>query len=96
MIARGGGRKGELAAFNDWELAQTIVESRVPVVTAIGHRQDETLADLVADARAHTPSLVGTTLAKDQPKERDATLAVVLVVIAVIAFIAIAWASGWI
>ena len=119
VIARGGASTTRLWAFNDWELARNIVHSRAPVLTAIGHRQDETLADLVADARAHTPSTVDATLtkdqpeehnttpAKDQPKERDAapvedqpkegdvTLAVALVVVAVIALIVIARVLGW-
>lgn len=76
VIARGGANVTRLWAFNDWELAEAIVHSRAPVLTAIGHRQDETLADLVADARAHTPSLVGATLAKDRPVERDPIQAV--------------------
>jgi hypothetical protein len=64
VIARGG---GDLSSFNDEELLQAIVNSRAPVMTAIGHREDETLADLVADARAHTPSLMGSVLAGAKP-----------------------------
>jgi len=75
VITRGGGNRRVLWAFNDWKLSDSIVHSRVPVLTAIGHRQDETLADLVADVRVHTPSLVGAALVQDQPKEGDATLA---------------------
>ena len=65
-----------LWGFNDRDLANAIVHSRAPVLTAIGHRQDETLADLVADARAHTPSLVGPSLAQAQPQEQSETPAV--------------------
>ena len=56
----------------DWELARAVVGSRAPVLTAIGHREDETLADLVADARAHTPSLVGSVLARNRAIAREA------------------------
>jgi exodeoxyribonuclease VII large subunit len=66
VLARGGGGPTSLWGFNDWDLAKAIVGSRVPVLTAIGHREDETLADLVADARAHTPSLVGSVLARNR------------------------------
>ena len=75
VIARGGTSVARLWMLNDWELAKAIVHSRVPVLTAIGHRQDETLADLVADSRAHTPSLVGAMLAQAQPQEHHETTA---------------------
>ena len=75
VITRGGANMSVLWAFNDWKLNESIVQSRVPVLTAIGHRQDETLADLVADMRVHTPSLVGAALAQDRPKVRDEMLA---------------------
>ncbi len=71
VIARGGGSKSELNLFNDWDLAQAIVQSRVPVITAIGHRQDQTLADLVADRSVPTPSLVGNALAPDRRRDRS-------------------------
>ena len=56
IIARGGGSAEDLAAFNDEALARAIVSSRVPVVSAVGHEVDFTIADFVADARAPTPS----------------------------------------
>ena len=56
LIARGGGSLEDLAGFNDEALARTIVASRLPVVSAIGHEIDHTIADFVADLRAPTPS----------------------------------------
>jgi exodeoxyribonuclease VII large subunit len=57
VIARGGGSFEDLLPFSDERLVRTIAESPVPVVTAVGHEQDTPLCDLVADARASTPSL---------------------------------------
>ena len=62
VITRGGGHQADLNIYNQWPLAQAIVQSRVPVLTAIGHRQDRTLADLIADHSVATPSLVGPAL----------------------------------
>ena len=56
VIARGGGSLEDLAGFNDEALARTIVGSKLPVVSAIGHEVDHTIADFVADLRAPTPS----------------------------------------
>lgn len=56
IVARGGGSLEELAAFNDERLARVIRSARHPVVTGIGHETDTTIADLVADRRAATPS----------------------------------------
>ena len=56
LIARGGGSLEDLAGFNDEALARTIVASMLPVVSAIGHEIDHTIADFVADLRAPTPS----------------------------------------
>lgn len=56
VIIRGGGSADDLSAFNDEQLVREIAVSRVPVMTGIGHETDLTLADLVADARASTPS----------------------------------------
>lgn len=56
ILARGGGSPEELAVFNDERVARAIFGSQVPVVTAIGHEVDYTIADLVADLRAPTPS----------------------------------------
>jgi exodeoxyribonuclease VII large subunit len=56
IIGRGGGSAEDLSAFNDERVAQAIFESRLPVVSAVGHEIDVTIADLVADKRALTPS----------------------------------------
>ena len=56
IVGRGGGSIEDLWAFNDEGVARAIVDSRVPVVSAVGHEIDVTIADLVADARAPTPT----------------------------------------
>ncbi len=66
VILRGGGSADDLAAFNDEALARRIAASRIPVVTGIGHEVDESLADLVADLRASTPSNAAELLSSDR------------------------------
>ena len=56
VVTRGGGSQEDLWAFNDERLARTIAACSVPVVSAVGHEVDFTVADLVADVRAATPT----------------------------------------
>ena len=56
VIARGGGSMEDLACFNNEHLARVIVSSALPIVSAVGHETDFTIADFVADLRAPTPS----------------------------------------
>lgn len=56
IIARGGGSIEELFTFNDESLAREIYKSKKPIISAIGHETDFTIADFVADVRASTPS----------------------------------------
>jgi len=56
IVGRGGGSAEDLACFNDEKLARAIFAASVPVVSAVGHETDFTIADFVADLRAPTPS----------------------------------------
>ena len=56
IIARGGGSIEELWAFNEEKLAYAIYNSKIPIITGIGHETDFTIADFVSDFRAPTPS----------------------------------------
>jgi exodeoxyribonuclease VII large subunit len=60
VIARGGGSFEELYAFNTEPVARAILASTIPVVTALGHTSDRTVADMVADAECRTPTEAGT------------------------------------
>lgn len=66
VIIRGGGSADDLSAFNDELLVRSIAESRVPVLTGIGHEIDESLSDLAADVMAATPSNAAQLLVPDK------------------------------
>jgi len=65
IVGRGGGSMEDLWAFNEEVLARAIFESRVPIISAVGHEVDTTVADLVADKRASTPTKAGVVAVPD-------------------------------
>ena len=66
VIVRGGGDADDLAAFNDEALVRAIASSRIPTLVGVGHEIDVTLADMVADVRAATPTNAAQLLVPDR------------------------------
>jgi exodeoxyribonuclease VII large subunit len=65
IVGRGGGALEDLWAFNEEILARAIFNSKIPIISAVGHEVDVTVADLVADARASTPTKAGVVAVPD-------------------------------
>lgn len=71
IVGRGGGSAEDLWAFNDERLARAIRASGIPIISAVGHEIDTTIADLIADRRAATPSAAAEIVAQHEDEIRS-------------------------
>ena len=69
IVGRGGGSMEDLWAFNEEPVARSVFASKIPVISAVGHEVDVTIADLAADARASTPTQAGVIAVPDYRDE---------------------------
>ncbi|EPE37349.1 exodeoxyribonuclease 7 large subunit [Candidatus Photodesmus katoptron] len=69
IIARGGGSLEDLSSFNQERVARTIANSKIPIISAIGHETDVTITDLVSDIRASTPSVAAEMVSHDRKNQ---------------------------
>lgn len=76
IVGRGGGAIEDLWAFNEEVVARAIFVSHIPIVSAVGHETDVTIADLVADHRAPTPSAAVENIVPDQEELRQQLAAI--------------------
>lgn len=74
ILARGGGSLEELWPFNEEKLARAIFTSTVPIISAVGHERDFTIADFVADLRAPTPSAAAEMVVKSRSELEEQVL----------------------